>query len=44
MAKECIVCHYQPDPPAKPAGEAENCPKCHAKGSVQDIEESEDEE
>ena len=44
MAKECIECHYQPDPPTKPEGVPEDCPKCHAKGSVQEVEENEDEE
>ncbi len=44
MPKECTACGYSPELPAKPAGEPEDCPKCHAKGSVVEVEEDEDEE
>jgi len=44
MAKECNVCGYSPETPAKPAGKPEDCPKCHSAGSVVEIEEDEDEE
>ncbi len=44
MAKQCTVCGYEPDPPAKPDDQPEDCPKCHAKGSVQNVDEDEDEE
>jgi hypothetical protein len=44
MAKTCILCGYSPDIPAKPAGQTENCPKCHGKDTVQEVEEQDEEE
>ncbi len=44
MAKECSVCGYAPELPSKPAGVPEDCPKCHAQGSVVEVEESDEEE
>ncbi|MFA6604079.1 MAG: hypothetical protein WCT10_04575 [Patescibacteria group bacterium] len=43
MAKTCILCGYSPARALKPAGEPEDCPKCHAKDSVQQNEESDEE-
>lgn len=44
MPKECTLCGYSPEPPAKPEGENEDCPKCGGKGTVRDAGEEEDEE
>jgi len=44
MAKTCTLCGYSPARAVKPAGEPEDCPKCHAKGSVQQNEEPDEDE
>ena len=44
MPKICNVCGYEPEIPAKPDNEPEDCDKCHAQGSVQFTEDDDESE
>ena len=44
MPKQCVACGYEPEPTAKPDDQPEDCPKCHAVGAVQNVDEDEEDE